>query len=92
MSWRNSDVVANYSCDRAHEVSLLVSMAPVPVVPNEDPELFKVTCFPVADVGPLNRHPCGDPPAKFGFIGESNMDIEQTFFELVLDSIHNFAA
>jgi hypothetical protein len=66
-------------------------MAPVSVVPNEDPELFKVTCFPIADVGPLNRHPCGDPPAEFGFICESNMQKEDAFLKLVLDSIHNLA-
>jgi hypothetical protein len=66
-------------------------MAPVSVVPNEDPELFKVTRFPIADVGPLNRHPCGDPPAEFGFICESNMQKEDAFLKLVLDSIHNLA-
>jgi hypothetical protein len=84
--------LANYRATRANEVSLLVSITPVPVVPDEHPELFKVSCLPVADVGPLYRHPCGDPPAEFGFIRESNVQIEEAFLELVLDSIHNLAA
>jgi len=43
-------------------------MASVPVVSNEDLELFEVPGLPIAEVGSLDRHPRGDPPAEFGFI------------------------
>ena len=44
--------------------------APVPFVPNEDSKVLEVARFPIAEVAFLNRHSCGNPPAKLSLIRE----------------------
>src|SRR6266567_7751927 len=56
--------------NRWHEQYSGASNAPVPFVPNEDSKVLEVARFPIAEVAFLNRHSCGNPPAKLSLIRE----------------------
>jgi hypothetical protein len=65
------------------------SATPVSLVANEDAKLLKVSGFPVAKVGFLDRHARANPPAKFGVVGKPNVEIQEAFLKSVFDPVHD---
>ncbi len=68
----------------------MLTHAPVSLVPDEDSKLLEVAGFPIAEVTFLNRHASGNAPAEFRLVHKSNVDVQEAFFESVLNPFDNF--
>jgi hypothetical protein len=64
----------------------------VSLIPDEHPEPLEIAASPIAKVGARDGHPCGYLPAKLGFVREADVEVEESFFEFMLDPINDFAA
>jgi hypothetical protein len=53
--------------------------------------LLKISGFPAAEVGFLDRHACANPPAKFSFVGKPNVEIQEAFLKFVFDPVHDLS-
>jgi len=46
---------------------------------------------PISQVGLFNRDSRGDSPGKVRLVRKANVDVEQAFFEAVLNPVHDLA-
>jgi hypothetical protein len=53
---------------------------------------LEIAGSPIAKVSPCNGHACGYLPAELRFVREADVEVEESFFEFMLDPFDDFAA
>jgi hypothetical protein len=64
----------------------------VSLIPDENSEPLEIAGSPIAKVSTRDGHPCGYLPAELSFVREPDVEVEESFFEFMLDPIDDFAA
>ena len=64
----------------------------VSLIPDENSEPLEIAGSPIGEVSARDSHACGYPPTEFSLVREADVEVEESFFEFMLDPIDDFAA